>query len=219
MARKRVALIIPTNNTSSSLYANNLRAAKAWQSALRLWGVNADIIVAGNVVEMGGVGGGQECITIAGTSHFEVRDNTVIDCQKEGIDAKDGSSHGSIYRNVVNRPRSVGIYVDAWDKATHDIEVSQNMVFGSKESSGFAIASEQGGFLSHIRFENNIAYHNCTYGIEISRCCEDSHPMDSIFIVNNTFYENGVHWGGGIIVDNARKNSASWSKAEIGDTS
>lgn len=49
MARKRVALIIPTNNTSSSLYANNLRAAKAWQSALRLWGVNADIIVAGNV--------------------------------------------------------------------------------------------------------------------------------------------------------------------------
>ncbi|GIV13603.1 MAG: hypothetical protein KatS3mg021_1885 [Fimbriimonadales bacterium] len=49
MARKRVALIIPTNNTSSSLYANNLRAAKAWQSALRLWGVSADILVAGNV--------------------------------------------------------------------------------------------------------------------------------------------------------------------------
>lgn len=172
-------------------------------SGIGVWN-SQDIIVAGNVIEMGGVGGGQECITIAGTSHFEVRDNIVIDCQKEGIDAKDGSSHGSIYRNVVNRPRSVGIYVDAWDKPTHNVEVFQNMVFGSKESSGFAIASEQGGFLSHIRFENNIAYHNCTYGIEISRCCKDNHPMDSIFVVNNTFYENGVHWGGGIIVDNAQ---------------
>lgn len=49
MARKRIALIIPTNNPNSSLYASNLRAAKAWQSALRLWGVSADIIVAGNI--------------------------------------------------------------------------------------------------------------------------------------------------------------------------
>lgn len=49
MARKRIALIIPTNNTGSSLYTSNLRTAKAWQSALRLWGVSADIIVAGNI--------------------------------------------------------------------------------------------------------------------------------------------------------------------------
>lgn len=49
MARKRIALIIPTNNPNSSLYSSNLRAAKAWQSALRLWGVSADIIVAGNI--------------------------------------------------------------------------------------------------------------------------------------------------------------------------
>ncbi len=49
MARKRIALIIPTNNMNTSLYTTNLRAAKAWQSILKLWGVSADIIVAGNV--------------------------------------------------------------------------------------------------------------------------------------------------------------------------
>ncbi|MFQ3611637.1 MAG: hypothetical protein SNJ72_09110, partial [Fimbriimonadales bacterium] len=49
MARKRIALIIPTNNTSLSLYTNNMRAARAWQSLLKLWGVSADILIAGNV--------------------------------------------------------------------------------------------------------------------------------------------------------------------------
>lgn len=49
MARKRVALIIPTNNPNASLYTTNMRTARAWQSILKLWGVSADIIVAGNV--------------------------------------------------------------------------------------------------------------------------------------------------------------------------
>ncbi|MEJ5203598.1 MAG: right-handed parallel beta-helix repeat-containing protein, partial [Anaerolineales bacterium] len=188
---------------SNHITIENSVTFNTMSSGIGVWD-SQNIIVAGNTIEAGGVGGGQECITIAGTTRFEVRDNTVVDCQKEGIDAKDGSSHGLIYRNVVNRPRAVGIYIDAWDKATHDIEVSQNVVFNSRESSGFSIASEQGGFLSHIRLENNIAYHNRTYGIEISRCCTDNHPMDTIFVVNNTLYENGEHWGGGIIVDNAQ---------------
>jgi len=188
---------------SNHVTIENSATFNTMSSGIGVWD-SQNIIVAGNTVEAGGIGGGQECITIAGTAHFEVRDNTVVDCQKEGIDAKDGSSHGFIYRNVVNRPRAVGIYIDAWDKATYDVEVSQNVVFDSRESSGFTIASEQGGFLSHIRLENNIAYRNHTYGIEISRCCTDNHPMDTIFIVNNTLYENGGHWGGGIIVDNAQ---------------
>lgn len=188
---------------SNHITIENNATFNTMSSGIGVWG-SQNIVVAGNTVEAGGVGGGQECITIAGTAHFEVRDNTVVDCQKEGIDAKDGSSHGVIYRNVVNRPRAVGIYIDAWDKATHDVEVSQNVVFDSRESSGFTIASEQGGFLSRIRLENNIAYRNHTYGIEISRCCTDNHPMDTIFIVNNTLYANGGDWGGGIIVDNAQ---------------
>jgi len=172
-------------------------------SGIAVWG-SQQVIIECSTVEQAGLGGGQECITIAGTSNFEVRDNTVLDCQKEGIDAKDGSSNGLITHNVVNRPHAVGIYVDAWDKPTHDITVSRNLVFDSVEGAGFAVASEMGGLLSNIRLENNIAHHNYTYGIEISYCCIESHPMDGIIIVNNTLYGNGVGWGGGIIADNAQ---------------
>ncbi|MGQ9492613.1 MAG: right-handed parallel beta-helix repeat-containing protein [Anaerolineae bacterium] len=172
-------------------------------SGIGVWG-SQQIVLAGNTVEQAGVGGGQECITIASTSSFEVRGNTVLDCQKEGIDVKDGSSNGGICRNVVNHPRAVGIYVDAWDKPTHDITVSRNVVFDSVESAGFAIASEMGGLLTNVRLENNVAYRNHTYGIEISYCCSASHPMDTIVIINNTLYGNGVDWGGGIIADNAQ---------------
>ncbi|MCS6922894.1 MAG: hypothetical protein NZM10_00795 [Fimbriimonadales bacterium] len=49
MARKRVALILPTNNRSETGYTRNLPLARLWKNTLRLWGVDADIIVAGDV--------------------------------------------------------------------------------------------------------------------------------------------------------------------------
>ncbi|MGC9025567.1 MAG: right-handed parallel beta-helix repeat-containing protein, partial [Chloroflexia bacterium] len=190
-------------SNSAHITVENCTTFHTASSGIGVWN-SQQIVIAGNTVEQGGLGGGQECITVAGSSNFEVRGNTVLDCRKEGIDAKDGSSNGLISRNVVHRPRAVGIYVDAWDKPTHDITVSQNIVFDSEESAGFTIASEMGGLLTNIRLENNIAYHNQTYGIEISRCCSESRPMDGIVIINNTLYENGIGWGGGIIADNAQ---------------
>lgn len=172
-------------------------------SGIGVWD-SREIVIASNTVERAGVGGGQECITVAGSQGFEVRDNLVIDCQKEGIDAKDGSSNGIIDHNIVDHPKAVGIYVDAWDKPTHAITVSRNVVFNSAESNGFAVASEMGGLLANIRLENNLAYHNHTYGIEVSACCSANHPMNEILIINNTLYQNGVDWGGGIIQDNAQ---------------
>jgi hypothetical protein len=188
---------------SDHITVENCATFHTASSGIGVWG-SQQVIIAGNTVEQAGIGGGQECITIAGTSDFEVRDNTVLDCQKEGIDAKDGSSNGLITGNVVSRPHAVGIYVDAWDRPTHDITVSRNLVFDSVEGAGLAVASEMGGLLSNVRLENNIAHHNHTYGIEISYCCSASHPMDTIVIINNTLYENGVGWGGGIIADNAQ---------------
>jgi len=49
MARKRVALIIPTRNRAHSAFAQNDRIARVWKSILRLWGQEAEIIVAGDV--------------------------------------------------------------------------------------------------------------------------------------------------------------------------
>jgi hypothetical protein len=193
---------------SSAITIENNITLDTMSSGIGVWG-GQQITIAGNTVEQAGVGGWQECITVAGTSNFEVRDNAVIDCQKEGIDAKDGASHGRIYRNVVSYPKAVGIYVDAWDKPTHDIEVFQNIVHHSVQSSGFTVASEQGGQLTDIWLYNNIAYQNNTYGVEISYCCSASHPMDAIFIVNNTLYGNGADWGGGVIADNAQAQNVT----------
>jgi hypothetical protein len=49
MARKRVALIVPHNDRNSTAYRRNLSLARQWRSALLLSGVDATIIVAGDV--------------------------------------------------------------------------------------------------------------------------------------------------------------------------
>jgi hypothetical protein len=140
---------------------------------------------------------------VADTNVFQVRNNQVFDCRKEGIDAKYGAANGKIYRNFVHDTDHVGIYVDAYDQHTYNIDVFQNVVHGILYKDGFTIASEQGGLLENVRVYNNVAYGNAFYGLGISDCCPGpaSHPMRNIQIVNNTFYDNGRgEYGGGIAV-------------------
>jgi len=174
-------------------------------SGIGVWG-SSDVVVAGNRVEEACWGGMQECITVGGTDGFEVRDNEVLNCHKEGIDAKDGSSNGKLYRNRVHHTQEVGIYVDAWDKHTYNIAVFQNVVHDILDNDGFALGSEAGGLLENVRVYNNIAYNNRYRGLVLHNCCADlspTHPVQGIAIVNNTFYRNGADpWGGGISVDN-----------------
>jgi hypothetical protein len=179
------------------------RTDNTQSSGIGVWG-SQQIVVRANVVQRAGGGGYQECITIADTGGFEVAFNTVLECEKEGLSAKDGAFSGTLHGNVVNGARAVGIYVDAETRPTHDIVVYQNLAFNSIESSGITAATEAGGLLSNIRIENNVAYHNATYGVEVSRCCTATLPMDNIVIVNNTLWENGATWGGGILDDNAQ---------------
>ena len=153
--------------------------------------------------------GEQECITIATTRHFAVKNNHVHHggpgtAGGEGIDVKDGSSHGKIYNNHVHHLNRLGIYVDSWDKQTSNIEVFNNTVHDIKNNDGFALASESGGLLKQIRLYNNIAYNNGACGLTISRNGDSArHPMFGIQILHNTFYNNGRgSWGGGIAVDN-----------------
>jgi hypothetical protein len=98
----------------------------------------------------------------------------------------------------------VGIYVDAWDKHTYNIAVFQNVVHDILDNDGFAVASEMGGLLENISIYNNLAYHNRYLGAVISINGDAiTHPMNSILVLNNTFYSNGwTTWGGGITVDN-----------------
>ncbi|NOY05500.1 MAG: T9SS type A sorting domain-containing protein [Chlorobi bacterium] len=147
-----------------------------------------------------------ECISVGETSNFEVSNNYVHDgntYRGEGIVLKDGSSNGTIHGNTVHTVPFVGIYVDAWDKYTHDFKIYNNTVHDVFMGDGISIGSEQGGLLKNIYVYNNISYHNEFLGISIHKCCVSSHTLNTIHVINNTVYNNGwKNWGGGITLDN-----------------
>ena len=96
----------------------------------------------------------------------------------------------------------VGIYIDAQAMHTYNIDVYQNIEHDiSWEGGAFIIASEAGGLLENVKVYNNIGYDSRILGVAFSDCCSNlssSHPVRNIQIINNTLYNNGVTWGGGV---------------------
>jgi len=177
-------------------------------SGIGVWSSD-HIVVADNEVELACNDGEQECITIAGTDVFEVRDNWVHHggpgtIGGEGIDVKDGSSNGIVHGNRVESLNRLGIYVDAWAKHTYHIDVYQNTV-SNCAAGGFAVAAEAGGLLENVRIYNNVAFNNKWVGLTVAGWGEPvaSHPIQDLTVINNTFHANGWSvWGGGISVEN-----------------
>ncbi len=190
---------------SSHIIIENNSIYNTTSSGIGVW-ESSHVIVSNNEVKLACNDGEQECITIATTSNFEVKYNHVHhggpgSLGGEGIDAKDGSSNGKIFGNVVHDLNRLGIYVDAWDKHTYNIEVFGNIVYNC--SAGFAVASERGGLLENVRLYNNIAYHNEWAGMEIGGWDYGyKHPMRNITIINNNFCYNGGEWGVGVYHEN-----------------
>jgi len=176
-------------------------------SGIGVWS-GSDIVLEGNDINKACIGGQQESISTPGTDGFEIKNNTVHDtdtaADKEGICIKDGSVNGRVYKNVIYTVPAAGIYIDAWDKHTRNIEVFQNIVHDISNSDGIQAASEMGGLLENITFYNNISYNNKYSGLAVTRNGDEGgpHPMKDISIINNTFYNNGEDWGGGIAIDN-----------------
>ena len=175
-------------------------------SGIGVWGCE-DVTLEGNEVIRACHGGSQEQVSVGGTRGFRVVGNRVHDAGGtenggEGICLKDGSSDGVARGNSVwNQPMKFGIYVDAWDKHTHDIEVDGNVVHGCID--GIGLASEMGGLLERVRVTNNLCYRNSLRGLTVGDYGGvANHPMNDLQIVNNTFAGNGTSgWGGGIAVD------------------
>jgi hypothetical protein len=162
--------------------------------------------ISSNVVELACNDGEQECITVALTEDFDVGHNVVRNGGPgthggEGIDAKHGSRNGTIHHNRVHDLSRLGIYVDAWNLPTGEIDVYANVVHGC--SAGYAVAAENGGLLQNVRLYNNLAFSN-RYGIVVADWGEDApHPMSDVFIYHNTVADNaGASWGGGILIEN-----------------
>lgn len=179
-------------------------------SGIGVWNSH-HITVDGNEVVSACSSGWQESLTVAGTDTFEVKNNHVHNethgYDKEGICVKDGSANGRVYRNHVHHVWAVGIYIDAWDKHTHHMDVFQNSAHDILDNNGFSLASETGGLLENIRIYNNVSYHNRYCGLTVSvngpGDAQGRRPMKDVYVVNNTFYNNGWEtWGGGVAVDN-----------------
>jgi hypothetical protein len=190
-------------NDSSYITVAHNSTYNTVSSGIGVWGGD-HIVIDGNIVEHACTDIWQECLTVAGTDEFEIKNNEVFDCQEEGITPKDGATYGQVHHNHVHHVEAMGIYVDAWDKPTHDIAVFQNVVHDVSGQNGFAVASEAGGPLENIYIYNNIAYHNRYLGLSVSINGDAAqHPMTNVHVINNTFYNNGwMEWGGGILVDN-----------------
>jgi len=169
-------------------------------SGIGVW-TSTNVTVDGNEVNQVCQALWNECISVGGSNAVEVKNNLVHDCPKEGICTKDGSFNAKVFANEVHHTAAVGFYVDAQDEHTHDIEVFGNISHESPEN-GFALASEVGGLLENIKVYNNVAYGNGWCGLQVTACCIADHPMSNVQIVNNTFYNNGAGWGGGIYLEN-----------------
>jgi parallel beta-helix repeat protein len=139
----------------------------------------------------------QEHISLDHVQGFLIENNKVHDSPEsgkahwgggEGIDTKNGTSHGIVRNNDVWNLVQVCIYVDAWRADITDIEIYGNRAHHCG-SDGISINSEQTGNLSRIRVHDNVCYANGETGITVWR--SKNNTIKDVQIYNNTVVDNG----------------------------
>ncbi|MFC2090982.1 right-handed parallel beta-helix repeat-containing protein [Bacteroidota bacterium] len=192
---------------SSHLLLYGCRSVNSFNSGIGLWYsdkvkvLHCEVIGANQIpmkTEEDRVGreAPHEALTIAGATHFEVAYNHVHHCEKEGIDCKEVSSHGTIHHNYTHDLPRQGLYVDCWFGLLQDVEFSYNIAHDCEW--GMAISAEgKDASMKNIRIHHNILYDNRGSGIFFGVWGNDE-ARDSIFIYNNTVYNCGSpnHWAG-----------------------
>jgi len=130
-----------------------------------------------------------EAISIAGARDFEVAYNHVYNCDKEGIDVKEVSNHGSVHHNHVHHVDRQGLYADAWFGPLTNVDFYDNIVHDCK-GAGIVVAVEQGDNVSDIRIYNNNVYDNWGTGILFGIFGADKIRFN-IDVFNNIIKRNG----------------------------
>jgi len=148
-----------------------------------------------------------EALSICGAQFFEVANNHVHDCYKEGIDCKEVSKHGVIHHNLVHDLPRQAYYTDAWFGLLEDIEFHSNTAYNCMW--GFAISVEgKDSELRNVRFHHNLIYNMTGSGVLFGMWGNNLLRSD-IHIYNNTFYHCGspqVFSGGVGSIDILSKN-------------
>jgi len=148
-----------------------------------------------------------EAMSICGARFFDIAYNHVHDCYKEGIDCKEVSRHGKIYRNYVHNVPRQAYYIDAWFGLLEDVEWFENRAHDCVW--GFVLSVEgKDSELRNVRFHHNVLYNMRGAGILFGVWGENRLRSD-IHIYNNTFYKCGSpNWfsGGVGSIDILSKN-------------
>lgn len=139
-----------------------------------------------------------EALSICGARYFEVANNHVHHCFKEGIDCKEVSQHGVIHSNLVHDLPRQAYYTDAWFGLLEDVEFHSNIAYNCMW--GFGISVEgKGSELRNVRFHHNLIYNMIGSGVLFGMWGNNLLRSD-IHIYNNTFYRCGSPnlWCGGV---------------------
>jgi hypothetical protein len=195
---------------SYSITIENSFTDNTYSSGIGVW-ESQYVYLYDNEVRKACNGGGQEAITIAISKNVEAVGNNVHHNGKrgfkpqgtggEGIDIKDGSSDVLVSNNRVHHLYGrIGIYVDAWNKETHSIDIYNNDVFNNGNS-GIVVASECGAELHDVYIYDNKTHGNAFAGITVAGWSNPEHcgqnmlpepkPMHNIYIQANDIQNNG----------------------------
>lgn len=202
-----------TENSGIGFYAGSYLTVQNCEvynteSAGLKFNVSSNVTVDSNEVSEACQDSLSESISLSTVDTFEVKNNIVHDNGTPvgggaGIDTKDGSHSGSIHHNeVYNIDDPNGIYVDAYDEYTYDIEIYNNYVHDN-EGAGIQLGSETGGILENISIHHNIVTNCAKGGMAFHNLYTASGAAKDITVYNNTFYNNGtsgINYYGGIRV-------------------
>jgi hypothetical protein len=190
--------VVIRNNTIESTFSSGIAAWDTEHKGL----TTRHIVVTGNTVirpniwemapagrEKDDIGTPQEGISIAGAIGFEVSHNVVSDGGKEGIDVKETSRDGVVFRNHVHHMARQGIYLDSWFGAVENVVVSENLVHDCR-GAAVALSVENGSRMDDIVIRDNILVNNKGTAILFSRWGVDG-PRSRIRIERNTIDGNG----------------------------
>jgi hypothetical protein len=150
-----------------------------------------------NDVTITNCGHTSEQISLSDVNGFEVAYNKSYNScaaiSGAGIDSKQGSKNGTIHHNEVWGIRGAnGIYVDAWNVDTYNIQIYNNYVHDIG-AVGIMIGSERGGTLHDVTVHHNIVQRAARGGIGFHNEGTTGNPVSDIYIYNNTLFHNGTN--------------------------
>jgi len=180
---------------SDHIIIENNYIYNTWDSGI--WaGVSTNITIDNNEIDTAHsweepFSGFEEGISIYNVDSFEVKNNHVHHCKKDGIDAKHDSNNGKIFNNHVHDVEKTNIYVDHGT----NIEIYNNHIHDSN-GTGISVSVEDYNWTDINIIENITVYNNLVYRTGGGFCSwidpNSTKPAirKNILVMNNVFYNN-----------------------------